>query len=224
MTNEWDKLPKGAIALEKRAKEADARLFSPSAGRNREPILDILKEALPAEAKILEIASGTGEHGAYACRAMPGWRWRPSDLDPESRASQAAWAAAEGLENFLPPLTIDARKADWPLGDEPPYDALVCINMIHISPWEAGLGVFAGAGRYVKPGGALFFYGAFKRDGRHTAPSNEEFDRSLKSRNPDWGVRDLADVSAEVEKRGFSLERVVDMPANNLSVLFRRAR
>ena len=224
MANEWDKLPEGVIALEERTRADDARIFSPSASRNREPIFNILKSFLPQDARVLEIASGTGEHGAFACQARPDLRWRPSDLDADSRASQAAWAKALGLDNFLPPLTIDACKQDWGVVDEAPYEALVCINMIHISPWEAGLGVIRGAGRYVKPGGVLFFYGAFMRDGRHTAPSNEEFDRSLKTRDPSWGVRDISDVAAVAAKPGFALEKTVDMPANNMCVIFRKAK
>ncbi|MGH6951929.1 MAG: DUF938 domain-containing protein [Vitreimonas sp.] len=199
---------------------ADLRQFSPAAARNREPILAVLRRIVPAEARVLELASGAGEHAAYVAAAMPGWVWQPSDPDPVARASIAAWAAAEGLANVLPPLAIDVRDAGWDAGG--PYDAVVAINMIHISPWEATLGLMAGAGGLLRDGGALFAYGPCMRDGRHTAPSNEAFDAWLKTLDPSFGVRDVADVEAAALARGLVLQEVVEMPANNLSLVFVR--
>jgi cyclopropane fatty-acyl-phospholipid synthase-like methyltransferase len=207
------------ISLEDRG--SDVRMRSPSSMRNREPILETLRRVLPPEARVLEIASGSGEHAVHFARAMPGWVWRTSDPDAASRASIGAWIEAEGLANVLEPLALDTRASDWGVEDER-FDAVVSINMIHIAPWEAALGVIAGAARLLKPGGRLIFYGAFKRDGVHTSPSNEKFDASLKSHDPRWGVRDVADVAREAADKGLSLLEVVEMPANNLCVIFGR--
>ena len=166
---------------------------------------------------MLELASGTGEHAAYFAAASPGWRWQPSDPDAAARASVAAWC--EGLGNVEAPVQIDASAAAW--GVEGPFDAMVAINMIHISPWTATLGLMAGAGRLLAPGGVLFTYGAYKRGGAHTAASNEQFDAWLKARDPDFGVRDLEAVEAAAAP-GLRLEEVVEMPANNFSLVFRR--
>lgn len=194
------------------------RQSSPSAARNREPILAVLRRVLPAEARVLELASGTGEHAAYFAAASPGWRWQPSDPDAAARASIAAWR--EGLGNVEAPVQIDASAAAW--GVEGPFDAMVAINMIHISPWTATLGLMAGAGRLLAPGGVLFTYGAYKRGGAHTAASNEQFDAWLKARDPEFGVRDLEAVEAAATAQGLRLEEVVEMPANNFSLVFRR--
>jgi cyclopropane fatty-acyl-phospholipid synthase-like methyltransferase len=195
-----------------------ARGFSPSAARNREPILAVLRRLLGEHARVLEIASGTGEHAVFAARAMPGASWQPSDPDAASRASIAAWTLHEGLTNVAPPLALDVRETDW--GIRGPFDALVAINMIHIAPWDATQGLFAGAARVLAAGGIVFLYGPYKRCGRHTAPSNEAFEQWLKARDPAFGVRDLGEVEREAARRGFSLREVVPMPANNLSLVF----
>lgn len=195
----------------------DARRFAPAAARNREPILDVLRAHLPASGTALEIASGSGEHAVAFAAAFPKLVWQPSDPDPANRASIAAWIAAEGTPNLLPPIDLDATADIWPLATA---DAVVCINMIHIAPWAACLGLLRGAARLLAPGGLLYLYGPFKRDGMHTAPSNEAFDESLRARDPAWGVRDLGEVCQAAE--GFALAATVAMPANNLSVLFRR--
>ncbi len=214
--------PKPPIALDGRREGADARLSSPSAGRNREPIRVVLERVLPRGAKVLEIGAGTGEHAVHLAAARPDLDWRPSELDSASRASIAAWTAHRGLANVAAPLTIDVREPVWGVEDEAPFDAVVSINMIHIAPWEAALGLLAGAARLLAPGGALFLYGPFARGGAHAAPSNAAFDASLKARDPRWGVRDLDDVAAAAAPHGLALEEVVEMPANNLSVVFRR--
>jgi cyclopropane fatty-acyl-phospholipid synthase-like methyltransferase len=197
-----------------------ARGVSPSTARNREPILEVLQRVLGEHARVLEIASGAGEHAVFVARAMPGVAWQPSDPDAASRDSIAAWIAHEGLANVAAPLAIDVRASDW--GAPGPFDALVTINMIHIAPWDATRGLFAGAARVLRPGGIVFLYGPYKRDGKHTAPSNEAFELWLKARDPAFGVRDLGDVEQEAARHGFALRETVDMPANNLSVIFRR--
>jgi cyclopropane fatty-acyl-phospholipid synthase-like methyltransferase len=199
----------------------DRRHASPSTARNRAPILAVLERVLPAGARVLEIASGAGEHAVFVARAMPHLLWQPSDPDTESRASITSWIAHENLPNVLPPLAIDVRADDW--GVEGAFDAVIAINMIHIAPWEAALGLLGGAGRLLGPGGVLYLYGPFMRDGQHTAPSNEAFDRSLRARDPAFGVRDLGDVIEAAAGQGLSLREIVEMPANNLSVVFTRA-
>ncbi|HEX3674379.1 MAG TPA: DUF938 domain-containing protein [Rhizomicrobium sp.] len=194
------------------------RASSPSAARNREPILDVLQRVLPRMGRVLEIASGTGEHALFFARAMPGLVWQASDPDEEARASIAAWIAQEGLANVLPPLAIDVRNADW--GVVGPFDAIVAINMIHIAPWEATAGLFAGAARRLCANGIVFLYGPYKRNGAHTAPSNASFDDWLKARDPVSGVRDLEAVRRVGEANGFALRQIVEMPANNLSLVF----
>lgn len=200
----------------------DPRLRSPSTARNREPILAVLQRVLPTDARVLEIASGSGEHAIYVARAMPGVTWHPSDPDPDARASISAWSEAEGLPNVRPPRDIDVREAAWGVEDEAPFDAIVAINMIHISPWEATLGLLAGARRLLRAGGVLYTYGPYKRDGRHTAPSNEAFDASLQARNPSWGVRDVAEIECAASLQELTLREIVEMPANNLSLVLVR--
>ncbi len=195
---------------------------SPSATRNREPILAVLRRILPPEGKVLELAAGTGEHAVFFARAMPSLDWRPSDPSQEARESIAAWMEAEALANIAPPLDIDVSAPAWGVEAEAPFDALIAINMIHISPWEATLGLMAGAGRLLKPGGVLFTYGAYKREGRHTAPSNESFDAWLKARDPRFGVRDLEAVQAAAHAQGLTLREIVEMPANNFALVFVR--
>ncbi|MBX3509964.1 MAG: DUF938 domain-containing protein [Hyphomonadaceae bacterium] len=201
----------------------DARQQSPSAARNREPILAVLRRVLPARGRVLELASGSGEHAIAFASAMPGLVWRPSDPDPVARASIAAWRGDAGVENLLAPLEIDVSAAAWGVEHDAPFDALVCINMVHISPWEATLGLVAGAARVLAADGVLVTYGAYKREGRHTAPSNEAFDQWLKSRDPRFGVRDVDDVRAAASVRGLALNEIVEMPANNLMLIFVRA-
>jgi cyclopropane fatty-acyl-phospholipid synthase-like methyltransferase len=170
---------------------------------------------------VLEIASGAGEHAVFAARALPGVLWQPSDPEAESRSSIAAWIAHENLANVLPPLAIDVRADDW--GVEGAFDAIVAINMIHIAPWEAALGLLRGAGHLLQPGGVLYLYGPFKRGRQHTAPSNEAFDRWLKERDAAFGVRDLEEVAHAAERNGLVPGEIVEMPANNLSLVFAKA-
>ncbi|MBS0384390.1 MAG: DUF938 domain-containing protein [Proteobacteria bacterium] len=200
------------------------RLRSPATARNRQPILTVLQRVLPSNARVLELASGAGEHAAYFAAAMPGVTWQPSDPDADARASIAAWIGADAVANVRPPLNIDVRAGLWGVEEQPPFDALVAINMIHISPWEATLGLVRGAGRLLRPGGLLFTYGPYKRDGRHTTPSNESFDASLRARDPSWGVRDVADVTRAAEHSAMQLREIVEMPANNLSLVFEKRR
>lgn len=199
----------------------DARQFSPSIARNRDPILEVLRRVFAPNARVLELASGTGEHAVHIAAAMPRITWQPSDPDPAARASIAAWIAAEDLGNVRAPLDIDVSAPAWGVEGQA-FDALVAINMIHISPWEATLGLVAGARRVLAPGGVLFTYGAYKRGGRHTAPSNENFDVWLKQRDPRFGVRDLEAVEAAANAEGLELREIVEMPANNFSLLFVR--
>lgn len=200
----------------------DPRLRSPSTARNREPILGVLQRVLPPDASVLEIASGSGEHAVFVAGAMPRLTWQPSDPDAAARASIASWIEAEGLSNVRPPRAIDVREGVWGVEGDGPFDAVVAINMIHISPWEATLGLLAGAGRLLRPGGVLYTYGPYMREGRHTAPSNEAFDASLKARDTTWGVRDVADVERAASLQDLTLREIVDMPANNLSLVFVR--
>ena len=196
----------------------DARITAQSTARNRDPILAVLREWLPESSMVLEIASGAGEHAVHVAGAMPGLSWRPTDRDETALASIAAWREASGLPNILPPLVLDAGDPDaWPVARA---DAIVCINMIHIAPWEATLGLLRGAGRILPQGGVLYLYGPYRERGRETAPSNEGFDVSLKSRNPAWGLRELETVAEEAERCGLRLAARVEMPANNLSVVF----
>ncbi|HUS64239.1 MAG TPA: DUF938 domain-containing protein [Kofleriaceae bacterium] len=197
----------------------DARRFAPATQRNREPILAVLARVLPPSGRVLEVASGSGEHAVFFAAHLPGVTWQPSDLDADNRASIAAWRAEAGLPNLLAPLALDATADPWPVAEA---DAVVNINMIHIAPWAACEGLMRGAGRVLAPGRPLVLYGPFKRDGAHTAESNEAFDRMLRSQNRAWGVRDLADVEKAALAGGFALEETIVMPANNLSVVFRR--
>ncbi|KVV33158.1 SAM-dependent methyltransferase [Burkholderia ubonensis] len=195
------------------------RLSAPAAERNRGPILDVLRRVLPARGDVLEIASGTGQHVVHFAAGLPGLHWHPSDPDAQARRSIAAWISQAGLSNVDAPLAFDVRDAAWPFAA---LDAIVCINMIHIAPWACAEALFAGASRVLRPGGVLVLYGPYRREGRHTAPSNAAFDAQLRSRDPSWGVRDLETVVALGLDRGLDCIEVVEMPANNLSVVFRR--
>jgi hypothetical protein len=179
----------------------------------------VLRPALPETGLVLEIASGTGEHTMHFAAAMPALRWQPSDPSPDARASIAAWANAAGLANVLPPLDLDAASEAWPIARA---DAVLCINMIHISPWEATEGLMGGAARVLAPGQPLYLYGPYRRPGRAIEPSNAAFDADLRRRDPRWGLRDLDVVMACAEANGLLFDRVIEMPANNLSVIFRK--
>ena len=199
----------------------DGARTSPATARNRQPILEVLQPRLPAGARVLEVASGAGEHAVFLAEALPGMPWQPSDRDDEALASIAAWRTAAGLANLAPPLRLDAADlASWPEG---PFEAVVCINMIHISPWAACEGLVAGAGRVMTPSGRLFLYGPFLEADVETAPSNLAFDQSLKARDPAWGLRDLAAVTALAGAHGLALAERIGMPANNLIVMFEKS-
>lgn len=207
-------------ALENR-KEIGERLFSPSVARNREAIRKVFLQYMPINGSVLEIGGGTGEHAEHLTRALPNIHWHSGDPSPESRASIAAWIAHAELPNLSGPHAIDVTMDDWNVGEKAAFDAMVSINMIHIAPFAAAKGLFSGAGRLLRPGGKLFLYGPFSRNGVQTAPSNQAFDVSLKSRNLEWGIRDLEhDLHPLAEENALTLERVVEMPTNNFSVIF----
>ena len=198
---------------------ADDKLpFSAPADRNKAPILDVLGRVLPAQAKVLEIASGTGQHAAHFAAAQPGWTWQPTDFEPRALAPIAARCAA--LANVRAPLELDELAPQWPqaLGR---FDAMFCANMLHISPWPTCAGLMQGASRHLAPGGVLVLYGPYLVDGEATAPGNLAFDADLRSRDARWGLRRLADVVSEARAAGLDLEERVAMPANNLVLLFR---
>ena len=193
--------------------------FSPAVARNRDPILAVLRRVLPAQGTVLEIASGSGEHAAYFAAALPHLFWQPAEIDPDALASISAHRAAAEAPNLLHPIELNAAAPDWPATRA---DAIVSINMIHIAPWAAAAGLMAGAARLLAAGGVLYLYGPFMEDGRHTAQSNASFDASLRARNPEWGLRDTVDVRNLAEHSGFDFVERVAMPANNLSLVFRR--
>jgi hypothetical protein len=195
------------------------RLSSPAAARNISPIGEVLAEWLPATGLVLEIASGSGEHALAFSRRFPQLRWQPSDPDPQARASIAGWREAEGPANLLEPLAIDVCDAQWPIARA---DAVVAINMVHISPWEASIGLIAGAARVLGEDGALILYGPWIVEGIETAPSNLAFDADLRRRDPAWGLRRVNDFAAEADMRGFRLAGERRMPANNTMLLFAR--
>jgi hypothetical protein len=197
----------------------DPRQYRPHVVRNRDPILDVLRRVLPSEGLMLEVASGSGEHAAYFAQNLPALDWQPTDPDPQALASISAHRAEVSLPNLLPPLAIDVTAAQWPIGRA---DAAICCNMIHIAPWAVCEGLIAGAARILPAGGLLYLYGPYKIGGRHTAPTNLAFDERLRVQNAAWGIRDLDDVTALAAQRGFALAETVPMPANNLSVIFRR--
>jgi hypothetical protein len=198
---------------------SDARQHAPATARNREPILGILREVLPETGLVLEVASGTGEHALHFAAALPGLTWQPSDPSPEARASIAAWAAEAGLDNLAPPLDLDAAAADWPIARAA---AVVCINMVHISPWEATVGLFSGCAKVLSADAPLVLYGPYLDEDVATAPSNLAFDRSLRERNPAWGLRDVAEVDRLAREHGFARTNRYEMPANNLTLVYRR--
>lgn len=219
----------------------DYRRDAPATGRNREPILSVLRSALPSVGSILELASGTGQHAVFFAPAVAPRPWLTSEADLSLHASINAWMDGQGSENLRRPIALDVRSACWPVERPPtafapdspeaiasatvahlPVSAIVAINLLHISPWEATLGVLDGATRILPPGGLLYLYGPYRRHGRHTSPGNEAFDASLRDRDRAWGIRDLEAVVAAASDRELILDRAIDMPANNLSVLVRR--
>ena len=212
--------PPRPVVVEDRNRAAGARQYSPSAARNRGPILEVLTRVLQKKGIVLEIGSGTGEHVVCFAKALPSLVWLPSDPDAASRASIEAWIATEGLANVRAPVALDVRRGIWGVEEDAPFDAMISLNMVHIAPWEAALGLVAGAGRLLGPGGILFFYGPFMLSGRHTAASNAAFDADLKRRDPYWGVRDVDELVSAAAPYGLELREVVNMPANNLSLVF----
>jgi hypothetical protein len=198
---------------------SDHRRSAPHVARNAGPIADVLRGVLPARGLALEIASGSGEHVLHFARVFPDLAWQPSDPDPAALRSIEAWREGAGVANLLPAIALDVRADDWPVAAA---DAILCINMVHISPWAATAGLMRGAGALLAAGAPLYLYGAYRQAGVATAPSNEAFDASLRARDPDWGLRNLEDVVAEAERNGLRLDAVIPMPANNLSVLFRK--
>jgi SAM-dependent methyltransferase len=192
---------------------------SPAVARNRAPILAVLRRVLPARGLVLEVASGSGEHAAHFAAGLPGLTWQPTDVDAQALTSISAYRAAAALPNLLPPLELDASWPAWPLAHA---DAVVAINLIHVAPATVLEGLIAGAGRVLAPGGVLYLYGPFKENGRHTALSNASFDASLKAYDPAWGVRDRGEVADLAGRHGLDFAERVAMPANNLSLVFRR--
>jgi SAM-dependent methyltransferase len=197
----------------------DARRWAPATERNREPILAVLARVLPAAGLVLEVASGSGQHAAFFAGKLPGIEWQPSDREERDRASIAAWRDEAALPNLRAPIALDATWERWPVERA---DAIVNINMIHIAPWAACEGLMRGAARLLSAGAPLVLYGPFRRGGRHTAPSNESFDSVLRAENDRWGVRDLDEVARAAAAEGLALEEIVEMPSNNLTVIFRR--
>ena len=198
---------------------SDHRQYAPATLRNRDFILDVLREVLPVRGEILEIASGSGEHVVHFAKSLPSLVFQPSDPDPDALQSVAAWVKATGVTNVRAPIVLDASQSLWPIASA---DGIICINMVHISPWDATLGLIKGAAAILPPGAPFYLYGPYRREGFETTPSNQAFDRSLRNRNRAWGLRDLEAVAAMAQSAGFSIPVVTGMPANNLSVVFRR--
>lgn len=195
----------------------DVRKHAPATLRNREAIAQVLMDVLPPTGLVLEIASGSGEHAAHFAQELPGHHWQPSDPNSSALASIAAWSA--GLANVRPPIAIDAAAPDWGIDRA---DAVLCINMVHISPWAASLGLMAGAARILSSGSPLILYGPFRRQGIATAESNEAFDQSLRARDPHWGLRYVESISEAAAEHGLAFDRLIDMPANNLMLVYRQ--
>ena len=199
----------------------DAKRYAVATQRNREPILKVLQKVLPSQGNILEIASGTGEHAVFFADQLPDCQWYPSDRDSALRASIIAWSKECPTANLHPPLDIDARSQTWSIETAAiPIDAIVNINMIHIAPFSACEGLMAGAERILPQNGILYLYGPYQRAGKHTSESNAAFDRSLRDRDPQWGVRQLEDIIAVAEGANLAFQEIIAMPANNFSVIF----
>ena len=199
-------------------KQGDRLIFKPPE-RNKDAILDVLKEVLPQSGRGLEIGAGSGQHTVHFAGYFSNLDWLATEPDPKLRRSIEAWIDHAGITNVMPPIDLDARSADWQIDQA---DAVLCINVIHIAPWDACVGVVEGAARVLSQNSALYFYGPFSINGVHTSPGNADFDETLKGRNPEFGVRDTSDVTALANKHGFDLERTIEMPANNLSVIYRK--
>jgi hypothetical protein len=200
---------------------------SPAADRNKQPILDVLRELLPAQGTALEIASGTGQHAAWFAAALPGWIWQPTEMDASALPGIAAWTSRAGLANVRPPLLLDVTAPRWPAQGPAfaePFDAIYCANMLHISPWATCAGLMQGSARHLAPRGVLVTYGPYLEDHVPTAPSNLAFDESLRARDPTWGIRRLGDVTREAQRAGLALRERHAMPANNLLLVFARKR
>jgi hypothetical protein len=195
-----------------------ARRSAPAALRNREPIAGVLREWLPESGLVVEIASGTGEHAVHFAQVFPRLEWQPTDIHPAALESIRAWRVEAGLPNVREPVAVDASAADWPIAHA---DAVLSINMVHISPWASALGLIAGAARILPAGGPLILYGPWLKADIQTASSNVAFDADLRSRDPEWGIRRVEDFAAAAEKHGFELEETRPMPANNLMILLR---
>ena len=214
------RVPKGKKPKRNRMSAAfDPRLYHAHVARNREPILDVLKRVLPSAGLVVEVASGSGEHAVFFAKGLPALSWQPTDPDAGALASIAAHRAAAQAPNLLAPVRLDATAERWPVERA---DAVVCNNMIHITPWAVSEGLIVGARRILPAGGVLYLYGPYRIGGRHTAPSNQEFDTWLRAQNAAWGIRDLAGVTDLAARHGFAPAETVPMPANNLSVIFRR--
>lgn len=202
------------------------RRYAPATRRNRVPILEVLRQELPAVGTILETGSGTGEHAVYFARALKPRIYLPSEPNPELRASIEGWCMDSSSANLRMPLDLDVTDSEWPVEGEPKpvpaISAILTINMIHIASWRICLGILAGAGRILGEGGVLYFYGPFKQENVSFGSSNEAFDLSLRSENPNWGVRSLEEVTDAAVKEGLSLRKTVHMPAGNLSVIYER--
>jgi len=199
--------------------EVRNRLVSPSAERNKGPIGEVLQRVLPEHAFVLEIASGTGQHVVHFAKMMPSITWQPSEIDRDCLDSISAWLASENLPNVRAPMSLDVEQSPWPIV---PADAIVSINMVHIAPWSATEALMRGAERVLSSDGLLYLYGPYNRGGRHTSRSNQVFDAQLRAQNPEWGVRELEGVVVVAGRAGFDLFGTYEMPANNLSVVFRR--
>lgn len=197
----------------------ESRKHAPATLRNRQAIADVLGDYLPRTGTVLELASGSGEHVVHFAAQFPDLRWQPSDMNAEACRSIAAWTAQEALENVAPPLLIDVCDDSWPIKRA---DAVLCINMVHIAPWAATLAVFQRCRDLLESGTMLYFYGPYMRQDVATSQSNMDFDRSLRSRNPEWGLRDVADMDRGATDNGFDRKALVEMPANNLSLVYRR--
>jgi SAM-dependent methyltransferase len=207
------------MAAHQSERRSDAGLLAPAAERNKEPILAVLKRVLPERGKVLEIASGTGQHVVHFAKAFPSLQWQPSDPDRHMHVSIARWIEHERLANVRPPIALDVGEP-WPVDHA---DAVLCINMIHIAPWQATLDLMAGAGRVLSAGGVLVLYGPYRRFGQHTADSNAAFDAQLRATDPHWGVRDLEAVLDVGQRHQLGAEEIVAMPANNLTLVLRKS-
>ncbi|HKQ23255.1 MAG TPA: DUF938 domain-containing protein [Burkholderiales bacterium] len=205
--------------LKQRGETADGKWSIPAAERNKGPILDVLARVLPERGVVLEVASGTGQHVIHFAKALSELTWQPSDPDAELRQSIALRVEEERLANVNLPIDLDVARRPWPLQAA---DAVLCINMIHVAPWSATLALLEGAKALLPIQHVLYLYGPYRRYGRHTSESNAQFDSDLRAQNPEWGLRDLEAVSDVAGRAGFVLAEIVDMPANNFSLVFKR--